>query len=151
MIKSIVLARPHPFIVAEMTPFLEQAGYRIVKPEGRKRLPSLARSSAGAVVSLAVSSTVAESAADIYQQLFAAAPLLPVLFAGISSLYQMRVSLYRIAKQAGVQASVVGVSAANEKIGSLNDARTFLNVGKDDLTDPARRQIAARMVLRHLL
>lgn len=151
MIKSIVLARPHPFIVAEMTPFLEQAGFRIVKPEGRASLPALARSSAGAVVSLAVSSTVAASAADIYLQLCAAAPRLPVLFAGISSLDTMRGSLERIAKQAGMQASIVGVSVANEKMGSLNKPGTFLYVSKDDLTDPTRRQIAARMVLRHLL
>lgn len=151
MVKSIVLARPHPFIVAEMTPFLEQTGFRIVKPEGYANLATLARCSAGAVVSVAITSTVAESAADIYLQLRTAAPRLPILFAGISSLDNLRGSLERIAKQAGVPATIMNVSAANEKSSSLNKADTFLYVSKNDLEDPARRITAARMVLRHLL
>jgi|GEM_PF-5933262 hypothetical protein len=31
MAKSVLLARPHQFIVTEMTPFLAQAGYNISK------------------------------------------------------------------------------------------------------------------------
>lgn len=150
MTKSILLARPHPFIVTEMMPFLAQAGFRVVKPEGYANLATLARSCAGAVVSLAISSSVPESAAEVYQQLRAAAPALPVLFAGISSLDSLRGSMDRIAQQAGTQALILGVSAANERASGLGKSDTLLYVSKEDLADPDRRQMAARMVLRHL-
>ncbi|MBA5604213.1 hypothetical protein H3H36_02395 [Duganella sp. FT3S] len=150
MTKSILLARPHPFIVTDMMPFLTQAGFRVVKPEGYANLATLARSCTGAVVSLAISSSVPESAAEVYQKLRAAAPALPVLFAGISSLDSLRGSMERIAQQAGMQAAILGISAANERTGGLGKSDTLLYVSKEDLADTARRQMAARMVLRHL-
>lgn len=66
MNKTVLLARPHPFIVAEMKPFLEQSGYNAVKPEKLDDMASIARSSAGAAISLAVSSALGKPETFLY-------------------------------------------------------------------------------------
>jgi hypothetical protein len=62
MSKSILLARPHPFIVEEMRPLLEQSGYGVTKLERLADLPALAKNCSGAVISLALASPIPESA-----------------------------------------------------------------------------------------
>lgn len=149
MSKTVVLARPHPFIVAEMKPFLEQAGYSAAKLENLSDLATLARSSKAAVISLAVSSSLGKSADDIFLQLRQGAPQVPVLFAAMLALDKLQGSLQRIARQAGVQANILGVAAENENAVILGKPDTFLYISKDDLADASRRAIAARMVQRH--
>lgn len=149
MSKTVVLARLHPFIVAEMKPFLEQAGYSVARLENPNDLAALARSSKAAVISLAVSSSLGKSAGEIFMQLRQGAPQVPVLFAAMLALDKLECSLQRIARKAGVQANILGVAAANENIAILGKPDTFLYISKDDLADAPRRAIAARMVQRH--
>ena len=45
MNKQILLARPHPFIVSDMKPFLEQTGFSPVQMKGISELTRLASTS----------------------------------------------------------------------------------------------------------
>jgi hypothetical protein len=149
MPKTVLLARPHPFIVAEMKPFLEENGYKADKLENLGNLPALARGAAGAIISLAVSSSVGESAEDVFLQLRKDAPRVPVLFASMLSLDNARPGIERIAKKAGVQANILGVDATSDAAAQLGRQETFLYFSKDDLASPERRVMALRLIRRH--
>lgn len=69
MSKNILLARPHPFIVAEMKPFLEENGYTLAKLEAIANMATLAPKAGGAVISMALSSSIPESAEEVFQRL----------------------------------------------------------------------------------
>lgn len=149
MPKTVLLARPHPFIVAEMKPFLEENGYKADRLENLSNLPALARGAAGAIISLAVSSSVGESAEDVFLQLRKDAPRVPVLFAAMLSLDNARPGLERIAKKAGLQANILGVNATPAAAAQLGQQETFLYFSKDDLASPERRVMALRLIRRH--
>lgn len=147
MAKTVLLARPHPFIVAEMKPFLEQGGYAADKLENQADLATRARSSAGVVISLAISA--GESAEEVLKRLRQGAQRIPVLFAAMLGVDEIRGSLERLAKNAGIQATILGVAAGNENAAALGKEETFVYISKADLADPTRRAIALRMVQRH--
>lgn len=149
MAKTVLLARPHPFIVAEMKPLLEHSGYAPAKLENLVDLAVQARSSAGVVISLAVSSSLGETAVEVFTRLRQGVPHIPVLFAAMLPLYKAQSSLEWLAKQAGTQATVLGVAAGNENAAALGKPDTFLYISKDDLANPTHRAIASRMVQRH--
>lgn len=149
MAKSILLARPHPFIVAEMKPFLEHGGYAAAKLENIANLATQVRSSVGVVISMAVSSSLGKSAAETFTQLRQEFPHVPVMFAAILPFDESMAGLKRLAEHAGVQATILGVATENERATALGKPDTFLYISKDDLADPTRRAIASRMVQRH--
>ena len=83
MKKQILLARPHPFIVSDMKPFLEQNGFIPMQMIGINELSGLASSSlSGAIISLAVQSTIEESVEMVFKGIRRQFPGLPVAFAG---------------------------------------------------------------------
>lgn len=149
MAKTVLIARPHTFIVSVMKPFLEELGYGTRKLEHIGELASLSRGATGAVISLALSSSIAESAQDVFAQLRSAAPQVPVLFAAMLTFEQARPALERIAQSAGLAPTLFGVDAAASVAESLGRQETFLYFSKDDLTVPARRAVAARLIQRH--
>lgn len=149
MAKRLLLARPHPFIVSEMKPFLEMAGYQVHKLEDQTELPGNARSSVGAIISLAVTSSISASAEEIFLQLRQATPHLPVLFAAMSPLEKLQVSLERIAKNAGITAHILGLEATDTSNQLCGLPTTFLFISKDDLLDGERRKLALNAVKRH--
>lgn len=149
MSKTVLIARPHTFIVAVMKPFLEENGYATDKLEHISGLQSQSTGVAGAVISLALSSSIVESAEEVFLKLKSMAPRIPVLFAAMLSLEQARPALERIAKQAGLQANILGVEATSAAAAQLGRQETFLYLSKDDLTFPERRAIAARLIQRH--
>lgn len=149
MSNTILIARPHTFIVAVMKPFLEECGYGTHRLEHLGDLRTRSSHAAGAVISLALSSFIAESADEVFVQLRRAAPRVPVLFASMLTLEQAQPALKRIAKQAGLQASTVGLNTAPATANQLGRQETFLYFSKDDLTSPERRAIATRLVQRH--
>ncbi|HUW39232.1 MAG TPA: hypothetical protein VMV91_18070, partial [Rhodocyclaceae bacterium] len=62
---SILLARPHPFIVAEMAPLLGDLGYAPIKLASLADMDSLASTRLrGAIISLAISSSTGATAAE---------------------------------------------------------------------------------------
>lgn len=149
MRKTVLLARPHPFIVAEMKPFLEHGGFDAVKLGNLAELENRARSSAGVVISLAVSSALGESAQEVFTRLRQAAPEVPVLFAAMLALDKSAPSLERLALHAGIEATIVGVASGHEHAAALGKPQTFLYLSKDDLADAPRRALALRLVQRH--
>lgn len=108
-----------------------------------------ARSSAGVVISMAVSSPLGKSAAETFTQLRQDVPHVPVMFAAILPFDESMTGLKRLAEHAGVRATILGVSAGNESAAALGKPDTFLYISKDDLADPTRRAIVLRMVQRH--
>jgi len=149
MAKNILLARPHPFIVSEMKPFFENAGYEVSKLESSHHLNNNARNSIGAAISLEVTSSVPESAEEIFVQLRLSSPRVPVLFAAISPLNTLRSSLERLAKIAGIQATILEIDESNAVSPALGLPDTFLYFSKDDLIDQAKKEIALTMLKRH--
>ncbi|MDZ7863965.1 hypothetical protein [Acidovorax sp.] len=148
MSKNILLARPHPFIVAEMKPFLEENGYTLAKLEVISNMATLAPKAGGAVISMALSSSIPESAEEVFQQLRQSAPAVPVVFASMLSLDMARPGLERMAALCRVNASIAGID--NEgTVSQWGRPDTFLYFSKDDLAIPARRAIAARILKRH--
>lgn len=151
MTKTVLLARPHPFIVAEMKPFLEHGGYESAKLDDLADLGTQTRNCVGAVISLAVSSSVGKSAEEVFTRLHQEFPRVPVLFASMVELDTIKGSLERIARNAGLQATIIGVTAGNENAAALGKPGTFVYISKADLADPTRRTIASRIVKRHFL
>lgn len=150
MSRTILLARPHPFIVEEMRPFLEHSGYAVSKLDlAAADTDAVIRNSAGAVISLALVSSVNVSAEDVLMRLRKSAPDKPLLFAAMVALETLRNSLLRLAEQAGIQATLLNVSTEHERSPALGKPGTFLYVSRDDMADPKRRAMATLMVKRH--
>lgn len=149
MSKTVLIARPHTFIVSVMKPFLEEGGFGTDKLEHISGLSSQTSGIAGAVISLALSSSITESAEGVFLKLKSVAPRVPVLFAAMLSFEQARPALERIAKQAGIQATITGVDPTPAAAAQLGRQETFLYLSKDDLTSPERRSAAARLIQRH--
>lgn len=148
MSKSILLARPHPFIVAEMTPFLEENGYTLAKSEAIANMDAVASKAGGAVISMALSSATPESAEKVFKRLRESAPAIPVVFASMLSLDKARPSLERLATLCRVHATILGIDS-EDTTSQWGRPDTFLYFSKDDLATPARRAIAARILQRH--
>lgn len=149
MSRNIVLARPHPFIVSEMKPFLEQNGYTPAPLAALADLPASTVGAAGAIISLAVVSPIGATAEAVYTELRKSAPRLPVLFASIIDFAAAKSTLERLAKNAGVTGTILGIDAASETNPALGKPDTFLFLNKDDLVSPDQRALAARILKRH--
>lgn len=149
MPKTVLIARPHTFIVSVMKPFLEEGGFVTDKLEHISGLSSQTSGIAGAVISLALSSSITESAEEVFLKLKSVAPRVPVLFAAMLSFEQARPALERIAKLAGIQATITGIDLTPAVAAQVGRAETFLYFSKDDLTSPERRTVAARLIQRH--
>ncbi len=147
--KRVLLARPHPFIVAEMTPLLEQGGYTASKLERLADLPIQAKGAKGAVISLALSSSIAEPPEDVFAKLRRSAPAVPVVFAALLDFSVASRKLEDIAQRAGIKATVLGIDESNHDSAALGKPATFLYVGKDDFASPETKALAARLIQRH--
>jgi hypothetical protein len=149
MSKTVLIARPHTFIVSVMKPFLEGGGFGVDKLEDISGLENQSAGISGAVISLALSSSITKSAEEVFLKLKSLALRVPVLFAAVLSFEQARPALERMAKQAGIQANITGVDATPAAAAQLGRQETFLYLSKDDLTSPERRAAAARLIQRH--
>lgn len=148
MSRQVLLARPHPFIVNEMKPWLEQGGYSVQQPDHVDDLASHARACVGAVISLAVSSSMAASAADVLKIVRQANPSLPILFAALRPYSQIRPEIERLLQGLGIAGAVLG---ADQGTGSLfpGGGKMFLYVSKDDLSDATRSSTARALLVKH--
>lgn len=150
MSRQVLLARPHPFIVSEMKPWLEQGGYSVQRPDNVSDLASHARACVGAVISLAVSSSITAGAADVLKIVRQANPSLPILFAALRPYAQIRPEIERLLQGLGIAETVAGT---DQGAGSpfLGGGRTFLYVSKDDLSDAARSSKARTLLVKHFV
>lgn len=150
MSKIVLVARPHPFIVNEIRPFLEQSGYTVSKPESVADIAPLARGSKAAVISLALSSPIAATPDEVVKAIRRESPRIPLLFASLLPLNQVRQTLERIAKDAGSPVTILGISEVNDANQRfLGSPQTYFYISKDDLTDPALQQRTRSLIVRH--
>lgn len=147
--KEVLLARPHPFIVAEMAPFLMQLGFTPVRLQSIQEPATPRASVAGAVISLAVGSTIPESAAEVFTALRQHNARVPVLFASLLEFDSARSVLAGLAEKTGVSAKLIGVGSGNSHDPDFGKPDTFFYVAKSDFETPTQRELVGRMVLRH--
>jgi hypothetical protein len=148
--KTILLARPHPFIVGEMSPWLEQAGFGVRKSETLVELSTLVTDADCAVISLAVSSSIGATAEEVLSVLRTLKPGLRIAFAALRSLQQVTPDICRIASAIGISASVVGVDSVSTSARFVGQSTCFVYISKDDLVDPVRKQKARSLLLMHV-
>jgi len=149
MAKTVLLARPHPFIVTAIRPFLEQAGFNVNKLDSFANLAANISGQSGAIVSLAVNSSISESAEAVFTTIHTTAPRVPVLFTSLLSLDEARTALKRIAQNSGVPATLLGINAASENNPALGKQSTFLYICHDDLSSPQLSTLAAKIIQQH--
>lgn len=99
--KTDLIAHPHPFTVDAMKPFLEELGSATQKLDRVCDLASKAASTSGAVISLALSSPIPESAEEVFPPLRRASLRVPVLFASMLEAEQANAALAKIAQTSG--------------------------------------------------
>ncbi|MFN3915825.1 MAG: hypothetical protein ACK4K3_13055 [Aquabacterium sp.] len=155
MSKSVLLARPHPFIVNEMRPWLETAGFSVIKPETAADVAQRAQSCSRAVVSLALSSPVGLTPEEVVHILLKEAPSARSLFAALLPFDKARPALEKLAhlvatSQGGRSASLVDIGSADTAAAAaLGRNTTLAYIAKDDLANEARRALAAKHLGRH--
>lgn len=149
MAKKILLARPHPFIVKEMQPFLEQNGFSAKKLVSLSELPSNVAGLSGAIISLAVESSVNETVEAVFSELRRVSPNVPVLFAAMLTFDAMKGVLRRLAKSNEIEATILGVDLASKGHPDLGKPNTFLYLSNSDFVTPEKRALATKIIQQH--
>lgn len=150
MVKSVVLARPHPFLVSDMRPWLERGGFEVLTPKGASDLPDKVKRCSRAVVSLALSSPIELSAEEVMHVLRAQAPNTRILFAALLPFEKARPGLERLADQLNVNAVLTDLGALRDvNHSALGRSTTFAYLSKDDLSDETRRARISEMLITH--
>lgn len=147
--REVLLARPHPFIAGEMAPFLTQLGFAPVRLHSLDGLAASTPSAVGAVISLAVGSTIPETAAEVFAALRRHNPRVPVSFASLLEFDTARRVLAGLAEKTGVSATIIGVGSDNLQDRDLGNANTFFYIAKSDFETPTQRELVGRMLSRH--
>lgn len=149
MSKAVLLARPHPLIISKIKPFLEHNGFTPRKMDLLTDLKASSENASGAIISLAASSSVDESAEEVFSETRKHALRLPILFAAMLDFAVMKGALRRIAKISGIEATILGIDSASDKHPDLGKPNTLLYLSMADLTTQKRSALAARIVQRH--
>lgn len=148
--RKVLLARPHAFIVADMKPLLANAGFSPVPLLALTEIADGAwRSAHGAVISVALSSSIPESAETVFATLRQHAPRMPVLFAGLTDFEIARRTIERIVQPVAPQATILAIDAGSERHSGLGRPEVVLYLQKDTLKTPAGVALAERMLRRH--
>jgi hypothetical protein len=148
--RRVLLARPHAFIVNEMKPFLERAGFLPCRLESLDQLDEeLRKPLCGAIISTAISSSVNADAATVFRRVREKLPRLPVLFAGMADFGAMT-SLVENAVQGMAPHPVIrGAGETRAPAATARREATFLVLRKEDLAERARLDAALRAVRAH--
>lgn len=148
--KKVLLARPHSFIVSEMRPSLERAGF---VPSALESLAALEAGGtgalSGAIISTAVLSSVGASADEVFVALRKRYPRLPVLFAGLTDFAMMKGVVGRIVQALHLGADVLPIAAATESHPGLGRDNVFLVLRKEDLAPGEPAALAERILRKH--
>ncbi len=148
--KKILLARPHSFIVSEMRPFLEKAGFAPVKLESLTDLESgTVGSLSGAIISTAVVSSVGASPEEVFAAVRRKYPRLPVLFAGLTEFPTMKGAVERVIKPFHSDAQVLPIAASTESHPALGRENAFVVLRKEDLAPGEAAGLAERILRKH--
>jgi len=145
--KRILLARPHPFIVKEMRPFLEELGYVPVPVNSMEQLAQeLAHPAHGAIISTAISSTVNADAASVFRMIRERSVRLPVVFAGMADLETVKVVAERAVKALVASPMFAGPQAYRA---GVDRTSSFLVLRKDDLVAGTSHDAVLRALRSH--
>jgi hypothetical protein len=148
--QKVLLARPHPFIVGEMKPLLISAGYT---PSPLSDIAEISsgelNGSKGAVISVAVSSVMPESAETVFGALRASIPKLPIVFAGLNDIDVARRTIERLVKQSVANPTVIAVGSNNVREIRSGQTDVFLYIQKDVLKTEEGIETARQMLKRH--
>lgn len=145
--RKVLLARPHTFIVSEMRPFLEQAGFAPAKLESLAELDSGRLGTlSGAIISTAVVSSVGASAEEVFAAVRRKYPRLPILFAGLTDFALMKTAVERVVKSVHDHVEVLPISSSTEAHAGLGRENVFPVLRKEDL---ASAVVAEKIVRRH--
>jgi len=146
--KSILLARPHPFIVADMAPLLAALGFEPIRLESLAGLePAGTAVWRGAIISLAISSSVGATAAEVVRALHAKAPRLPLAFAGMVPTEVAVQTIGRLFD--GHPPEVVDVDSQRLQPRALGSVDTCLYFSKAQISDPTRQAGIQSMMAAH--
>lgn len=145
---QILLARPHPFIVSEMVPFLQQNKIQAQKLEHLSELAAKLNHSKAAVISLALSSPLAASAEEVLAAIKQRSPRMPLVFASMLPLERVQKQLLQILQPYFNSPVILGVDT---RIGLAEPtlANTVLYFSKDDLADLQKRNTFATLLQGH--
>jgi hypothetical protein len=147
--RSVLLARPHPFIVAEMRPLLERLGFLPTPVSFEALQAGSGRSAAGAIISTAISSSIPQTAPEIYQVLVEHAPQTPIAFAGLTDIAVARSVIQRLASASAGALTILGVAEAAGQTGRLGQSGTVIYVSKEDITAAGLSEQVARVLTAH--
>ena len=140
--KLVLLALPHAFIVGEMRPLLVDAGYAPIRLDTLDQLANeLGRPLQGAVISIALTSSVNADAATVFQLIRERAPKMSIVFAGMADFETMK-GIFARSIKALVAAPVVKGPQPFRAAGARNRALNFLVLRKEDLPAGASYEAA---------
>lgn len=143
--KRVLLARPHAFIVSEMRPFLERAGYAAVKLENIEDIHSGKLGTfSGAIISTAVVSSITAKPSEVFAELRKKYPSLPVMFAGLTEFDATVQAIERIVHPLHPSAEIVSFAARTEDHPRLGGRDVFLFLNKEDIVSASAERILRR-------
>lgn len=144
----ILLARPHPFIVSEMAPFLQEQGFSFSRLPQLDALDTELAKADVAVISLALSSPLPQTPEALLAAIWQRNPRMPVVFASLLPLGRVQKNILHLMQQ---HHSTVAIASAGEMVGSAlpGQAATALYFCKDDLSDAIKRDAFAKLLKRH--
>lgn len=148
MSKTVLLARPHPFIVQEMKPLLEQCGFSVLKADSFDDIGAKAKRADAALISLALVSSIEASPEEVLANTLRANPGLPVIFAALLPHETAEKSISSLLNKVGISAQVISVPSSGTETAKKESSVLFLN--KDDLTNSQTREQAIQLLLRHI-
>jgi len=146
---SILLARPHPFIVAEITPLLGELGYEPIRLASLADLGRMVPAGLrGAIISLAISSSVGATAAETVDALGRRFPGLPLVFAGMIGIDMAAQNIGRLFAD-GTAPLVVGVDGPVGARMVAGSKAACLYVSKEQISDTTRHTAIKAMLKAH--
>lgn len=150
MSKTVLLARPHPFIVSQMMPLLELCGYSVLKPDGLSDISGMAKTCHAAVISLAIVANINATAEEVLRELYKTNPQMPIVFASLLSFDRAASSLNILLEKAQIRARIVGVSSDSGRPDLATTNASYLYLAKDDMQGPKAQAQAKQLLLEHI-
>ncbi|MGE3720004.1 MAG: hypothetical protein AB7G07_16575 [Bauldia sp.] len=133
-----------------MRQWLEQLGFSVHRADGIADSSRELRASAGAIISLAVSSSVSGSPTEIFETVRREAPAIPVLFTGLMPFATAASIVTRVASATRLEVNVFDAAHLEEaSYAVLGRPDTLLYLSKRDLDDAGGRRNCSAALKRH--
>ncbi len=101
------------------------------------------------MVSLAISSPIGETAEEVVRHLGTSSNKLPLIFTSMLPFEQAKHNLGRLAQTLQIPVTVLSADDATANASKLGKRETFVYLSKEDIAEPARRQLAEKVILQH--